>query len=56
LRPNRAITFKPFEPAPGVRHRLLSQRRTKVLSSVAQRFIEYARSTLPPSDDMSQTL
>jgi len=33
-----------------------SQRRTKVLSSVAQRFIEYARSTLPPSDDMSQTL
>ena len=55
MRPNRAITFKPFEPAL-VYDTAFFATPDQVLGSTAQRFIEYARSTLPPSDDMSQTL
>jgi DNA-binding transcriptional LysR family regulator len=55
LVPNRAIAFKPFEPAL-VYDTSFFATSDRVLSSSAQRFIEYARATLPPSDELSEVL
>jgi DNA-binding transcriptional LysR family regulator len=55
LLPSRAIAFKPFEPAL-VYDTSFFAAPDRVLGSTAQRFIEYARASLPPSDDLSEAL
>lgn len=55
LAPNRAITFRPFEPAL-VYETSFFATPDRVIGSAAQRFIEYARASLPPSDELSQSI
>lgn len=55
LLPNRAVVFKPFEPAL-VYDTSFFAAPDRVLGSTAQRFVEYARASLPPSDEWSEAL
>jgi DNA-binding transcriptional LysR family regulator len=55
LVPNRSIVFRPFEPTL-VYDTSFFTTSDRVIGSSAQRFIEYARSTLPQSDDLSEAL
>jgi len=52
---NRAIIFKPFEPALVFDTSFFTTPDQR-LSSTAQRFIEYVRAKMPPSDDLSEAL
>jgi DNA-binding transcriptional LysR family regulator len=53
--PNRAIVFRPFEPAL-VYDTSFFTVSDRTLGSIAQRFIEYVRAKMPPSDDLSEAL
>lgn len=55
LLPGRSVVFKPFEPAL-VYDTSFFAAPDRVLGSTAQRFIEFARASLPPSDELSEAL
>lgn len=55
LLPNPQVTYRPFEPALSYDTAFFTAPDV-VLGSIAQRYTEYVRAALPPSDELSEAL